>query len=76
MGWRSTGWCAGSTIQTGYVPSRKEPLTERQQKHVRTLAPEFNDTRHIEGDGVDGSRRCPGQRVDIVLHLYGADAVD
>jgi cyclophilin family peptidyl-prolyl cis-trans isomerase len=39
----------GFMIQTGYLPSRTEPLTERQKKSVRTLAPEFNDTPHVKG---------------------------
>lgn len=39
----------GFVIQTGYVPTRAEPLTERQQKFVRNLAPEFNDTKHVKG---------------------------
>jgi cyclophilin family peptidyl-prolyl cis-trans isomerase len=39
----------GFVIQTGYVPSRRDPLTERQQRLVRTLEPEFNDTRHVRG---------------------------
>ena len=39
----------GFVIQTGYVPSRRDPLTERQQRLVQTLEPEFNDTRHVRG---------------------------
>ena len=39
----------GFVIQTGYVPSRRDPLTERQQRLVQTLDPEFNDTRHVRG---------------------------
>jgi peptidyl-prolyl cis-trans isomerase B (cyclophilin B) len=38
----------GFVIQTGALTSRG-PLTERQQKLVRTLAPEFNDTKHAKG---------------------------
>jgi peptidyl-prolyl cis-trans isomerase B (cyclophilin B) len=39
----------GFAIQTGWVPARREPLSERQQKLVRTLEPEFNDTPHVKG---------------------------
>jgi peptidyl-prolyl cis-trans isomerase B (cyclophilin B) len=39
----------GFVIQTGYLPSRREPLSESQQKLVRTLQPEFNDTIHVKG---------------------------
>ncbi len=39
----------GFVIQTGHLPSRAEPLTERQQQYVRNLPPEFNDTKHVKG---------------------------
>jgi peptidyl-prolyl cis-trans isomerase B (cyclophilin B) len=39
----------GFVIQTGYLPSRSEPLNEAQQRFVRNLKPEFNDTKHIKG---------------------------
>ena len=35
-------------IQTGALNSRG-PLTEKQQKYVRTLQPEFSDTPHVKG---------------------------
>ena len=38
----------GFVIQTGALTSRG-PLTEKQQKLVRSLQPEFNDTRHVKG---------------------------
>ena len=38
----------GFAIQTGSLGSRG-PLTEQQQKLVRTLQPEFNDTKHVKG---------------------------
>jgi len=38
----------GFAIQTGYLTTRG-PLTEKQQKLVHPLAPEFNDTRHVKG---------------------------
>ena len=38
----------GFVIQTGALTSRG-PLTEKQQKFVRSLQPEFNDTRHVKG---------------------------
>jgi peptidyl-prolyl cis-trans isomerase B (cyclophilin B) len=39
----------GFVIQGGYMPSRREPLDERQQVYVRTLEPEFNATVHDRG---------------------------
>ena len=39
----------GFVIQTGFIPSREEPLTEEQRALVGTLAPEFSDTRHVKG---------------------------
>jgi peptidyl-prolyl cis-trans isomerase B (cyclophilin B) len=38
----------GFVIQGGALTSRG-PLTEKQHKLVRTLAPEFNDTKHVKG---------------------------
>jgi peptidyl-prolyl cis-trans isomerase B (cyclophilin B) len=39
----------GFVIQTGAMSSRVAPLTEKQQKLVRNLPPEFNDTKHVKG---------------------------
>jgi peptidyl-prolyl cis-trans isomerase B (cyclophilin B) len=39
----------GFVIQGGFLPSRREPLDERQQVFVRTLEPEFNATVHDRG---------------------------
>ena len=39
----------GFVIQTGYLPTRSEPLFESQQRVVRNLQPEFNDTTHVKG---------------------------
>jgi peptidyl-prolyl cis-trans isomerase B (cyclophilin B) len=39
----------GFVIQSGYLPSRSEPLSEAQQRLVRNLQPEFNDTQHVKG---------------------------
>jgi cyclophilin family peptidyl-prolyl cis-trans isomerase len=39
----------GFVIQTGALSSRQGPLSEKQQKLVRNLKPEFNDTRHVKG---------------------------
>jgi peptidyl-prolyl cis-trans isomerase B (cyclophilin B) len=39
----------GFVIQGGHLPTRREPLDERQQSYVRTLQPEFNDTPHELG---------------------------
>lgn len=39
----------GFVIQSGHLPTRREPLTDRQQRFVGNLEPEFNDTRHVRG---------------------------
>jgi len=39
----------GFVAQTGAVNYRAAPLTEKQQKRVHTLQPEFNDTKHVRG---------------------------
>lgn len=39
----------GFVVQTGYLPSRNEPLSEAQQRLVRNLQPEFNDAQHVKG---------------------------
>ena len=39
----------GFVIQTGHLPTRREPLNETQQKYVRDLKAEFNDQPHDLG---------------------------
>ena len=39
----------GFVIQGGHLPTRAEPLDDRQQSYVRTLQPEFNATVHDRG---------------------------
>ncbi len=39
----------GFVIQTGFLPSRNEPLRQSQERYVRTLQPEFNDIAHDQG---------------------------
>jgi cyclophilin family peptidyl-prolyl cis-trans isomerase len=39
----------GFVIQTGALNTRATALTEKQQKLVHNLAPEFNDTKHAKG---------------------------
>jgi peptidyl-prolyl cis-trans isomerase B (cyclophilin B) len=39
----------GFVIQTGALNTRAAPLTEKQQKLVHNLTPEFNDTKHVKG---------------------------
>lgn len=39
----------GFVVQTGHVPTRREPLDERQQGFVRSLKAEFNDQPHVLG---------------------------
>ena len=39
----------GFVIQGGHMPTRREPLDEKQQSFVRNLQPEFNGTPHDRG---------------------------
>jgi peptidyl-prolyl cis-trans isomerase B (cyclophilin B) len=39
----------GFVIQTGAEGTRVAPFTEKQQRLVHPLAPEFNDTKHVKG---------------------------
>jgi peptidyl-prolyl cis-trans isomerase B (cyclophilin B) len=39
----------GFVAQTGHLPTRREPLNERQQAYVHMLQPEFNPTLHERG---------------------------
>jgi peptidyl-prolyl cis-trans isomerase B (cyclophilin B) len=39
----------GFVAQGGHLPTRREPLDERQQSFVRPLQPEFTDTPHERG---------------------------
>jgi cyclophilin family peptidyl-prolyl cis-trans isomerase len=39
----------GFVAQTGYLPSRAEPLSESKERLVHTLQPEFNDTKNQLG---------------------------
>ncbi len=38
----------GFVIQGGYLPTRG-PLSEKQQRYVHDLQPEFNETKHVKG---------------------------
>ena len=39
----------GFVVQTGALNTRRAPLSEKQQKLVHNLQPEFNDTKHVKG---------------------------
>ena len=39
----------GFVIQSGHLPTRSEILTDRQQRFIQDLDPEFNDTPHVRG---------------------------
>jgi peptidyl-prolyl cis-trans isomerase B (cyclophilin B) len=39
----------GFVVQAGFVPTRSQPLTEKQQSFVANVPPEFNDTKHELG---------------------------
>ena len=39
----------GFVIQSGHLPTRRDLLTDRQQRFIENLDPEFNDTPHVRG---------------------------
>ena len=39
----------GFVIQGGFLPTRSEPLDITQERYVRKMPPEFNDTLHDKG---------------------------
>src|SRR5687768_12692388 len=39
----------GFVVQAGSIAHRSAPLSEKQQKFVHNLQPEFNDTKHVKG---------------------------
>jgi peptidyl-prolyl cis-trans isomerase B (cyclophilin B) len=39
----------GFVVQTGFLATRSEPPSERVERYVTTLAPEFNPTPHVPG---------------------------
>jgi peptidyl-prolyl cis-trans isomerase B (cyclophilin B) len=39
----------GFAEQTGALTSRRAPLSEKQQRFVHNLQPEFNDIKHVKG---------------------------
>ncbi len=39
----------GFVIQSGHLPTRNAMLTDRQQRFIQNLEPEFNDTPHVRG---------------------------
>jgi len=39
----------GFVIQGGFLPTRSEPLDITQDRYIRKMAPEFNDTQHDKG---------------------------
>jgi cyclophilin family peptidyl-prolyl cis-trans isomerase len=39
----------GFVVQGGMLNTRRDPVQQRAQRYVRTLAPEFNDTLHVKG---------------------------
>lgn len=39
----------GFVVQSGHLPTRRDMLTDRQQRFIENLDPEFNDTPHVRG---------------------------
>ena len=48
-GWRFTAWRRGLSFRPARCRREPAPLTEKQQKLVHNLQPEFNDTKHVKG---------------------------
>ena len=65
----------GFVIQTGALSSRQAPLTERQQKLVRNLEPEFNDTKHVKGIVSMARGNDPGSASTSFFICTGASPV-
>jgi cyclophilin family peptidyl-prolyl cis-trans isomerase len=74
----------GFVVQTGALNTRG-PLTEKQQKLVHNLQPEFNPAGAQPSAGVqpgearqrhrvDGARRRSGERDDVLFHRHGGRA--
>jgi peptidyl-prolyl cis-trans isomerase B (cyclophilin B) len=74
----------GFVVQTGALSSRTAPLSEKQQKLVHNLPPEFNDTKHVRGivsmargDAVDSATTsfficlAPSAALDGVYTAFG-----
>ena len=65
----------GFVAQTGYLPSRAEPLSESQERFVRNLQPEFNDTKHVKGT-VSMARGADPASADTSFFIsFGPNAV-
>ena len=71
---RSTAWSRASSSRAATCRRGSEPPDERQERYIRTLQPEFNDDAARARHRVDGARRRPGQRHELVLHRAGAHA--
>jgi cyclophilin family peptidyl-prolyl cis-trans isomerase len=67
----------GFVIQTGALSSRAAPLTEKQQKLVTNLQPEFNDTRHVRGTVSMARGDDPASATtSFFISLAGSSALD
>jgi peptidyl-prolyl cis-trans isomerase B (cyclophilin B) len=64
----------GFVIQTGALGSRSVPLTEKQQRLVHPLAPEFNDTKHVKGIVSMARGDDPGSATTSFFICTGNDA--
>ena len=65
----------GFVIQTGYLPTRSEPLSEPQQRLVRNLQPEFNDTQHVKGTVSMARGESPASADTSFFIVLGPSAV-
>jgi cyclophilin family peptidyl-prolyl cis-trans isomerase len=65
----------GFVAQTGYLPSRAEPLSEGQQRLVHNLQPEFNDTRHVKGTVSMARGDDPASADTSFFISFGSNAV-
>lgn len=65
----------GFVAQTGYIPSRAEPLSESQERFVHTLQPEFNDTKHVKGTVSMAHGEDPASADTSFFISFGANAI-
>jgi peptidyl-prolyl cis-trans isomerase B (cyclophilin B) len=65
----------GFVIQTGFLPTRSEPLSESQQRLVRNLQPEFNDTQHVKGTVSMARGESPASADTSFFIVLGPSAV-
>ena len=64
----------GFVVQTGFLPTRDEPLGESRGATRPSVAARVQRHPPRGGDRLDGARRRPRECHDVLLHLHGASA--